>query len=126
MMVCTNIDKFVNEKDANDDRIGDWCQQVGKGLFTCKWCVPRKELSFKQGKVEVLKHARRDKHKESRPSPDHFLQATLPDIFNNERDEAKVKADNLAVALTSLLKCVCVCVRACVRACVCDQLRNCR
>ena len=118
MMVCTNIDKFVNEKDDNDDRIGDQCQQVGKGLFTCKWCVPRKELSFKQGKVEVLKHARRDKHKESRPSPDHFLQATLPDIFNNERDEAKVKADNLAVALTSLFKCVCVCVRACVRACV--------
>ena len=64
--------------------------------------MPRKELSFKQGKVEVLKHARRDKHKESRPSPDQFLQATLPDIFNKEKDEAKVKADNLAVALTTL------------------------
>ena len=102
-MVCTNLNRFVNDKDENNDLIGDWCEQVGKGLFSCKWCVPKKELSFKQGKAEILKHARREKHKESRPSKEKLAQATLKEMFdNNEKEEIKVKADNLAVALTIL------------------------
>lgn len=106
VMVCTNLSRFVNDKDDNDDRIGDWCEQVGKGLFMCKWCEPKKELSFKPGKVELLKHARREKHKESRPASQGLPKVTavtVKEMFNNNvENDVKVKAENLAITLATL------------------------
>ena len=99
-MVCTNLGKWVHEKDGNEDKIGDWCEQAGPGLFNCKWCNLHKG-SFKNGKVELLKHARTTKHKNNKPSASAPPQPTLPGMLKDKDEDSKLKADNLAIALTA-------------------------
>ena len=100
-MVCTNLGKWVDDKDDNKDRIGDWCEQAGPGLFNCTWCNTFKK-SFKNGKCELIKHANSAKHKSNRPSASALPQPTLPGMFNKDKDEddTKLQAENLAIALT--------------------------
>ena len=101
-MVCTYIARFVSEKDGNGDKIGDWCEQAEKGYFKCKWCMPGKTLSLKQGKSEVLKHAITSKHRESKVTFKQKHQPRIDDMFK-EKDEVDTSASDLEIIISMAL-----------------------
>ena len=85
-MPCVSLSSWVEDKDKNGDRIGDWAHQVTPGHFQCKLCVPSKTLSFKKGKGDLLKHAESEKHKACRTANKAKSQQTLGEMLATRED----------------------------------------
>ena len=100
-MVAVSLSSFAKEKDANNDVIGSWAEQVGQGKFRCKWCLT-KSLSFDSGRKELVKHSTTAKHKENRNVVNS--QQTVKDLFKQDKvDDNSLKAADLEIALSMLL-----------------------
>jgi hypothetical protein len=64
-MVAFN-NKWLELKDSNNDRIGDWAEKIDEREFKCLWCFVSSGRSITystKGKGAFMDHARTDKHK---------------------------------------------------------------
>ena len=56
------ITNYLNERDKHGAKVSDWAQQHSPGYFECKYCVPTKPLSLKEGKSALMKHSQSANH----------------------------------------------------------------
>lgn len=105
MVGCSYINKYLDERDANNVRIGDWAEQGGqKGVAICKVCVPRRTISFKShGAKDLIKHSMSDLHKNCAKAA-KSQQASLTNFFqNDEHDKLQKEIKSLEIALLSFM-----------------------
>ena len=97
---CSYLTKFIDERDANQVRIGDWAEQGAKGLATCKVCVPRRTINFKSHGAKDLKaHSMSEFHKNCAKAA-KAQQVSLTDFFpNEEHDKLQKEIKSLEIAL---------------------------
>ena len=98
-MVALDLNRYVDDKDKNGSRIGDWAASAGNGLFVCKVCDPSRKLSFKSGgKFDLFKHSESVKHIKCVNNDDGKTQ-TVKDLFKLQKlDEVDVKVLELETA----------------------------
>ena len=107
-MVATYLSQYLEEKDSHGIRIGEWAEQAEPGFFKCKFCFPQtqKTLSFKKGKIELLRHASSERHRHlflSSSSKQKSRQPTIQNVLNNDNSEDKKKVDDFEIALCMIL-----------------------
>ena len=61
-MPATKLSTYLDARDKNGIRVGDWAEQVKVGVALCKTCVPRSEINFGKGKRELTNHSETLKH----------------------------------------------------------------
>ena len=61
-MVASNLNPYLDCRDKNGVRIGDWATQVNPGFAACSSCVPSCTVKFEKGKLELTKHSETVKH----------------------------------------------------------------
>ena len=105
-MVATNLKSYLEKKDKNGVRIGDWAVQGNPSKAICTVCVPRRTIDFKKGCAELFKHSESVVHvhnidgtitsKKSQPTIEEFTNG-------KEKDALKSKAKDLEIALVTFL-----------------------
>ena len=104
-MVATKLSSYLDKKDKNGVRIGDWAEQGNPSKAVCSVCVPRRTIDFKKGVGDLYKHSESAVHimnkstatiKKSQPTINTF-------ILGKEKDAIKSKSKDLEIALVTFL-----------------------
>ena len=54
--------RWLGEKDANGDLVGDWVQYFDKEQFECRYCDVERKFS-NGGRTSLIQHSESAKHK---------------------------------------------------------------
>ena len=88
-MVAADLSRYLDEKDKNGSRVGDWASSPSSGIFVCKFCTPQKPLSFKAGgKYDLFKHSESAKHIKNVPKVSN--QASIKDMFEKTTVDSEI------------------------------------
>ena len=97
------LTKYIDEKNKFGETVGEWAEQVSKGLAKCKVC--ESHINFQKGKLELIRHSEAKKHQEAKiRNKNKKHQRNLFDfIENSNEDRIKCKARDLEIAIVALL-----------------------
>jgi hypothetical protein len=101
-----NLGIYLQAKDKNCVRIGDWATQVQPGVASCKTCVPHSTINFGKGKKELTNHSETLKHQRSakiKQSKQPDIEEALSAGRNSEMEELVRKTRDLEISLTQFL-----------------------
>ena len=99
--MSANLDQYLSEPDRNGGFISDWAVQSSKGVAECSICSKPLQpchVSFKKGKLDLLRHSESKKHKErskmkkinNQPTLGDFLQVKDKDKVTNDTQELEI------------------------------------
>ena len=98
------LTKYVNIRDKNGVRVGDWAKQAEKGYATCTVCVPEKKIKFEKGSLELTRHSEREVHiKNSSKGTSNNNKSIFNFIADKEEDKIKSQAQDLEIILTTFM-----------------------
>ena len=109
MVGVSHLKGYLDLKDKNGLRIGDWALEDAKGKARCRFCSTA--VTFAKGKKMLLKHSETLKHIKASggSSASVASQKTLEDMFNaqeatnHEQEAAKIKAKKLEIQIVAAL-----------------------
>ena len=106
MVGVANLSKYLDSRDKNGNRVGDWATAAGKSQASCRFC--NIVISFKKGKMNLLQHSESKKHLKSRGEGTAEAQRSVADLFNAQEDvkeaeDIKEKARKLEILIVASL-----------------------
>ena len=61
MVGARNLNAYLETKDRNNVKVGDWAVALESGVAGCKVC-PKTSLNFSKGKLQLTQHSESKKH----------------------------------------------------------------
>lgn len=100
------VTKYLDIRDKNGVRVGDWATQPPgtKGYVICQVCVPQKHIKFEKGSLDLLRHSERKSHIDCAVAKNKSSQPTLQSFVNEKKDDKILEqARDLEIMLVSFL-----------------------
>ena len=108
MVGVSNLDKYLDDKDKNGRRIGDWASQAGKGKAKCSKCDD--VVNFNASRKMLFQHSETSKHvKNAGDKNSAAKQRSIAELFGDqqyateEEEDTKKQAELLEIKLVSAL-----------------------
>ena len=85
-MVARKLSSYMNEEDTNNQKIGEWAEDLGNSKARCKYCNDGHVIDFQKGKDPLKTHSQSQKHRNASKKVNlHFRQANLNESINVDR-----------------------------------------
>ena len=100
------VTKYLDLRDKNGVRVGDWATQPpgAKGYVICRVCVPEKHIKFTKGSLDLFRHSERNCHIECAAAAAKSKQKTLSNFITEKAEDKVLKqARDLEIILVSFL-----------------------
>ena len=109
MVGVSNLKNYLEARDKNGSRVGDWALQSGKGKAKCRFC--NITVSYAAGKKGLHQHSESQKHKKAAEAASLSKQVSVGEMFkakeaedtDRENEAVKQRARKLEIQLVGAL-----------------------
>ena len=79
MVGVSNLTNYIESKDKNLSRVGDWAVQAGNGQATCRFC--NITVNYSSGKKGLIQHSESKKHIKAASAASSSKQVSVEEMF---------------------------------------------
>ena len=106
MVGARNLNAYLETKDRNNVKVGDWAVALESGVAGCKVC-PKTSLNFSKGKLKLTQHSESKKHVKNfknNPKKQPSIKEVIEAAVNDEKQlDLKNKTKNFEIGLAQFL-----------------------